>query len=163
MTNEQISVINAFYLPLEAKQRDIRSAVSELPYRIVVGWYNGHYRKNSCGEWERSAYPIPEVDLMGLCDIEIHFDGICVSTKLLRDKALDCTFDRFSDLQFEAHGVQDFLLDFYWKGITLEAMKRNIRESQETEIGITFYLPFDSDADRIRHLLLSLRDEGFYY
>ena len=163
LTKEQIRDLNTIYLLLEAKQKTIKAALIDLTDRIVIGWYNGHYRRNCRGEWEYGAYPIPEVDLIGLCDVEIHFDCICITAKLHRDKSLDYAFDRLEDYPFETYGVQDYLLDFYHDGLTLEDMKQNIRKSREDEIGFTFTLPFDTNVEEIRRLILLLREEGFYY
>lgn len=160
ISREQIEYINTAYLPLEAKQREIKSVISDLPYKIVTGWYNGHYHRNENGCWERTAYPIPEVDLMGLCDIEIYFHRVCVTTKMRRDKALEYNFSTLDSYQFEAYGVVDYLNDFYREGISFQSFRDAILNCSEDEIGFTFSVPLDSE---IRPLILLFMQEGFYY
>ena len=99
----------------------------------------------------------------GFCDIEIQFDKISVSTKLKRDVALTYSFEKFSEYEFEAYGVEDYLADFYHKGQTLQEMKENIRACNEAEIGFSFVFPFGVEGKQIFEFVKLLRREGFYY
>ena len=122
-TNERgvVSVIsrdllNEAYSGLEAKHDEIIRALTNRIFELGSGWYNGHYQKDPEGKWVRDAYPIPVITVKGLCDIEIQFDGISVSTKLKRETALEYPFDKFMDHGFEAYGVEDYLGDYYHPG-----------------------------------------------
>lgn len=74
--------LNEAYSRLEAKHNEIIRALSHRIFELDSGWHNGHYQKNSAGKWVRDAYPISVITVKGLCDIEIQFDRISVSTKL---------------------------------------------------------------------------------
>lgn len=150
--------LNRIYQPLEQKLNILQQMLHDLPYRIRTGWFSGHYYRNDQGEWERSSFPIPEVDLINLCDIEIHFDRICVTTKLSRDDALSFPYEILTGYSYETYGGQDYLLDF-------PASSRNhaILQSSEIEIGFTFSLNFDVDRKEITDLVTLLIREGFYY
>lgn len=63
---------------------------------------------------------------MGFCDVEIHLDYIAVTTKLSRQNALGNTFAKVSGYEFEAFGVEDYLSDYYHKGMSIQEMKKNI-------------------------------------
>lgn len=150
--------LNRIYQPLEQKLNILQQMLHDLPYRIRTGWFSGHYYRNDQGEWERSSFPIPEVDLIDLCDIEIHFDKLCVTTKLSRNDALSFPYEILSGYSYETYGVEDYLLDF-----PQENRISAIRQSREKEIGFTFFMDFDSDSREIIDLIVLLIREYFYY
>ncbi|OUN23473.1 hypothetical protein B5G37_08375 [Pseudoflavonifractor sp. An85] len=115
------------------------------------------------GNWTREAYPIPVIGVKGFCDIEVQPDHISVSTKLKRSTALNYSFVKFAEYDFEAYGVEDYLADFYHPGQTIEELKENIRACQEQEIGFSFSFPFDVNGQRMYEFVKLLRREGFYY
>ena len=169
-TNERgvVSVIsreslNEAYSGLEAKHNEIIRAMTNRIFELESGWYNGHYQKNADGKWVRDAYPIPVIAVKGLCDIEIQFDRISVSTKLKRDMALAYPFDKFMDYEFEAYGVEDYLSDYYHPGQPVQELKDNIKASDEAEIGFSFTFPFEVGGKQIFEFVKMLRREGFYY
>lgn len=115
------------------------------------------------GNWFRESCPIPVIDVKGLCNIEIPFDKITISTKLKRSAALAYPFEKFAGLEFEAYGVEDYLTDFYHSGQTTQELQENIRACDEKEIGFSFVFPFDVDGEQIFEFVKMLRREGFYY
>lgn len=169
-TNERevISVIsrdslNEAYSGLEAKRNEISCALTHRIFELESGWYNGHYQKDSNGQWVCDAYPIPVITVKGLCDIEIQFDRISVSTKLKREMALEYPFDKLMDYEFESYGVEDYLSDYYHPGQSVQELKVNIGASSEAEIGLSFLLPHDVTGQKIFEFVKMLRREGFYY
>lgn len=163
MNKELLNEMNAAYYRLEMKEAKIVQALLHRIFEPESGWYNGHYHRNEVGEWNRESYPIPVVSVNGLCDIEIHFDKIIVTTKLKRDAVLAYSFEKFAQYKFEVYGVEDYLADFYNEGQTVKEMKENIRTSGETEIGFSFVFPFDIDEKKIYEFAKLLRREGFFY
>lgn len=162
-TDDFMEAVNATYYRLEMKQAQIAQALFHRIFEVESGWYSGHYHKGANGNWVRESYPIPVVEVKGLCDIEISFDKISVSTKFKRAKALEYSYDKISKYSFEAFGVDDYLCDFYGSGMTFEELKVNISRSEETEIGFTFYFPFEVEGKVIFEFVKLLRREGFYY
>lgn len=163
MDKTLLSEINAAYSRLEMKRAQIISALFHGMFKLESGWYSGHYHKDDGGQWIRESYPIPVIGVKGLCDIEVQFDKLSVSTKLKRDVALDYSFQKFSVYEFEAYGVEDYLADFYHPGQTIEEMKEKIRASEEAEIGFSFMFPFDVEGRQLFKFVKRLRHEGFYY
>lgn len=157
-----LNEINAAYSQLEMKQNEIANGLNGA-YEIEYGWYNGHYHKDDMGDWRREAYPIPVVGVKGLCDIEISFDKISVSSKLKRTKALEYSYVKILSYDFEVFGVEDYLCDFYKSGMSAKELKANISNSKEEEIGFAFSFPFDVEAGEIVELVRLLSQEGFYY
>lgn len=163
MDKELLKEINSVYYHLEMKQAEINHTLFHRIFELESGWYNGHYHKNDAGEWHRESYPIPITSVKGFCDIEIQFDKITVSTKLKKDAALTYSFEKFSEYEFEAYGVEDYLADFYHEGQTLQEMKENICACNEAEIGFSFVFPFGVEGKQIFEFVKLLRREGFYY
>lgn len=163
MNKELLREMNAAYYRLETKEAEVVRALMHEIFELQSGWYNGHYHRNEAGEWSRESYPIPVISVNGLCDIEIQFDKVSVSTKLKRDAALAYSFEKLAQYEFEAYGVEDYLADFYHAGQTVKEMKENIRTSGEAEIGFSFVFPFDIDGKQIFEFAKLLRREGFFY
>ena len=163
MDNQILNEINAVYYRLESKQIEFVNALSHRMFELESGWYNGHYHEDEAGNWFRESYPIPVIGVKGLCDIEIPFDKITISTKLKREAALAYSFEQFERYEFEAYGVEDYLTDFYHSGQTVQKLKENIRVCDEKEIGFSFVFPFDVDGKKIFEFVKLLRREGFYY
>ncbi|MBP3701903.1 MAG: hypothetical protein J6I64_08430 [Lachnospiraceae bacterium] len=96
-------------------------------------------------------------------NIEIQFNTISVSTKMKREAVLAYSFDKFSGYRFEAYGVEDYLVDFYHEGQTIQELKEHICASDEAEIGFSFVFSFDVEGTQIFEFVKLLRREGFYY
>lgn len=163
MDRELLNKIDAAYRHLESKQAELAAALRRGALELAFGWYNGHYHKSDTGEWQREPYPIPVISVKGLCDLEIQFDQISVSAKLKREAALACSYEKFSEYEFEVYGVEDYLADFYHQGQTIRQMKENICACAEAEIGFSFVFPFEAEGKQIFEFVELLRREGFYY
>lgn len=157
-----IQSLNALYAPLDTRSQALLSLLREAFPRTTQGWYNGHYAKNAEGEYELHHFPIPEVNVKGLCDVELHFDAVYISSKLHRTHALAFNYELLQNVPFEAYGVEDYLKDFYLPGMTHEQLISAIIASSEREIGFSFRFPTDTlDADLIDFIQL-LHFEGFH-
>ena len=163
MNQELFHEMQRFYDRLETRSGQLFHALFHRVFELEVGWYSGHYHKMEDGNWTREAYPIPVIGVKGFCDIEVQPDHISVSTKLKRSSALNYSFVKFAEYDFEAYGVEDYLADFYPPGQTIEELKENIRACQEREIGFSFSFPFDVDGQKMYEFVKLLRREGFYY
>ena len=155
--------MNAAYDRLEKKHDALVQALFHRIFELESGWFNGHYQKNKDGSFSRDSYPIPVISVKGICDVEIQFDRIDVSTKLEREKALTYSFDKMADYSFEAYGVEDYLGDYYHEGQTIQELRDNILGSEEKEIGFSFTFSFDTEGEKILEFVKLLRREGFYY
>lgn len=154
--------LNEIYYPLDLKQAEL-NALFRGNFELKSSWYNGHYHKDESGNWCRESYPIPVIGVKGLCDIEIPFDKISISTKLKRDAALGYPFEKLAGYEFEAYGVENYLTDFYHPGQTAQDLRDNIRACNEKEIGFSFVFPLDRDGKQIFEFVKLLQQEGFYY
>jgi len=163
MNKELMNEINSEYQRLDLKKAEIVFALFHGIFETESGWYNGHYHKNGDGEWEREPYPIPVVSINGLCDMEIHFDKVTVSSKMKRNAALAYSFDNILKYEFEVYGVDDYLADFYRHGQTENEIKENIQSSNEKEIFFSFSFPFDVEGKFLYEFAKMLQREGFFY
>ena len=152
------SQLNEIYRELDAKARAIGRTL-----HCPVGYYNGHYRKNESGEYEKDYYPIPEVTVKGLCDIEIGLDEISVTTKLTKAQALSYDYEKIKAYAFEVYGVEDYLNDFYTDGDTINGMIERIEKSEEEHIGFCFSFSFEVGSDTVCDFVELLKKEGFFY
>ena len=163
MNKQFLNEINDEYNKLELKEAEIFHALFHRIFDLESHWYSGHYYKDDNGKWFLTSYPIPVIDVKGFCDIEVGFDKISISTKLKREKALTYSFKKFENYEFEAYGVNNYLLDFYHSGQSLRILKDNVNASDEEEIGFSFVFPFDVEGKEIFEFVKLLRREGFYY
>ena len=157
--------LNKVYQKLEIKMHEITAPFLSLHNGIpfTCGYYNGHYFKNSDGEYKEDYFPIPVISLEKLCDIEIGLENISISTKLKRDAALQFDYNNLCDYTFEVYGVEEYLEDFYVEGNSIEELITNISNSSEKEIGISFQFSWDVTVEQIEKLVRLLKREGFYY
>lgn len=163
MDKHFLNELNDAYSQLETKKTEITDTLSNNIFKLESGWYNGHYARDESGNWFRESYPILVIEVKGLCDIEIEFDKISVSTKLKRETALNYSFKEFTGFDFEAYGVENYLADFYHFGQTIQDMKENILACDEKEIGFSFVFPFDIGKKEIFDFILLLHTENFFY
>jgi hypothetical protein len=157
-----IEQLSAVYAPLEEKADQLLRGLCDI-FVARLGWYNGHYRRGDDGEYHRDAFPIPVVAVRGYCDVEVNLDCVTVTAKLKRARALEYSYEKVKNVAFEAYGVEDYLLDFYTAGSTIDSMKAAILKSGEAEIGFGFRLNFGIDGNGICGFVELLRKEGFYY
>lgn len=157
------TLIDSVYSTLESKCLEIMNKLTPAHPGVSFGWYNGHYHKNQRKEWVREAYPIPVIELKGVCDIEVSLDKITVSTKLNRADAINFDFNKFEGYKFEAYGVNDYLKDFYTEDCTFEDMKNSIISSTEEEIGFSVSFPFGVSITKVSRLVDLILNEKFYY
>ena len=156
-------MLNQIYRNLELKCMELVSVLQHRIFKIKTGFYNGNYHRGEEGAYTMDYYPIPVIEVRGYCDVEIELDHIAISTKLRKETALDYSFEKVKKYPFEAYGVEDYLADYYHPGQPVEALKENIRKSDEREIGFSFYFDFDVEKEKIFEFVKLLRREGFYY
>ncbi len=163
LSSDFLHEMNEVYFHLEQRRAQVIHALTHRVFTLESGWYNGHYEKDESGKYRMNYYPIPVVSVKGLCDIEIGFDSMTISTKLPRQKALEYSFEKAMRFPFEAYGVEDYLTDYKTNGVTIEQMRENIKESNEREIGFSFSLPPDLSENELYEFVKLLRREGFFY
>ncbi len=157
---ETIDLLNRVYRRLEGKGTELGKALRGFDAKLA--WYNGHYRRQPDGGFAMDHFPIPVVEVKGCCDIEINLDSVTVSARLRREDALSFAYEKLSNYEFEAYGVEDYLGDLYRPGMTVQELTEKIRRCAEGEIGFSFRFDFDADGDAMYDFVTLLRQEGFY-
>lgn len=159
MTQADKGALNALYAPLETKRAALVKRLRGKGFQVSSGWFNGHYSRDSSGEYTMEYFPIPVISVAGLCDIELHFEELTVSAKLSRRQALEHTFAGLEGYAFEAYGIRDYLKGFYFPGQDLDTLRQNILSSDEEEVGFSFA----AELENVTDLVALLRGAGFYY
>ena len=162
MDEKYLAAIDAAYFSLEEKKTELLSTLSAARLRVKDGWHNGNYHKNELGEWERESYPIPVLELAGLCDIEVGFNRISVSTKLPTDCIESIRPEDFTPLDFEVYDVENFLEDIYTSRQPFIQLKASVKRHPTHEVGFTFYYPPQTTTTPILELIDLLDKNGFY-
>ena len=152
------SELNEIYKKLDDKAREIGKLL-----QCNFGYYNGHYHKNESGNYQMDYFPIPVIEMKGVCDIEIELDQVSVTTKLTREKALSYDFEKVKTYKFEAYGIEDYLEDFYTEGDTIDTMVEKITKSEEESIFFSFYFPYETDPNSICEFVNFIHTDGFFY
>ena len=162
--SELRNLLNALYEPLQVRADMLYGILrkEKLGYEIRRGFFNGHYRKNERGEYEKDFYPIPEIELLGLCDIEIGFNETCVTAKLDKARLAELGSETFSPYSFEIYGVEDWLLAFGDSDSFATAVQSAL-ESGETEFFFSFSLDGQTDSPSLVELIKLLVQKGFHY
>lgn len=156
--------LNQLYRPLAEKLHELIAKLTKLHggFKVTSGFYNGHYHKNAAGLYQADAYPIPVISVMGLCDIEIDFDGITVTTKLSKEQIATFDWNTLGDVQFEVYGVEDYLRDYGNERI-VDEINGNVLPSAEREFFVSFSFPTTTGGEGIMRFLRTLQKNHFYY
>ena len=150
--------LNEIYAKLDKKAQDIAKLLG-----CDYGYYNGHYHKNETGNYEKDYFPIPVISVKGLCDVEIDLDGISVTAKLTKDRAISYDFEKIKSFNFEVYGVENYLEDFYVLGDTIASMIEKLSNCKEENVFFSFYFTNDTPVDTICKLVKLIEEEGFFY
>lgn len=158
-----LNEINSAYSQLETRMIAVYGSLYHRMFELECGWYNGHYSLGEDGGWVRDSYPIPVVSVKGLCDVEISFTGITLTTKMRRTQAIEYSFAKLAKYDFEAYGVKDYLSSYRSKGESIQEFKKKLSNTKEREIFITFTIPEEMTGDEMYNFAKLLKREGFYY
>ncbi len=156
--------LNRLYRPLNEKAHEFITEMTKLHggFKIESGFYNGHYHKNSEGNYQPDSYPIPVISVKGLCDIEIDFDGNSITSKLSKKQIISFDWNILGKIRFEVYGVNDFLQD-YGDDQSAREISKLVQNSEEKEFFISFYYPASESGENVLKLLRKLQKNGFYY
>ena len=157
-------VLNRVYKHIVEKSKEFVTALekSQSNYKVTSGFFNGHYHKDYEGQYLADAYPIMVISIIGLCDIEVDFDSITVTTKLSKVQTQIFDWKVLDGTSFEVYGVDNYLID-YGSNQGLDAICEKILPSTEKEFFISFYLPVIISANEIITMINTLRSNEFYY
>ena len=165
---EFLNDLQNFYSNIEKIAEVLTSSLKNQSLSIDSGWYNDHYHIEN-GNWIREAYPIKVLTLNGLCDIEIGFFNIAITSKLKKEQALLYNFSSLEslNLKYDVYGVENFLLDFKNEFFDeKEKIKNKIKNSSEEDIAFSFYFELNSSKSNIQKIVNTinlLRDNKFFY
>lgn len=156
--------LNQLYRPMDEKLNELIAKLTKLHggFQVTSGFYNGHYHQNAAGLYQADAYPIPVISVMGLCDIEIDFDGITITTKLSKDQITAFDWNTLGDAHFEVYGVENYLRDYGNEQIAGQ-IKNNILSADEEEFFVSFSRPLNTGGEEIVRFLRTLQKNDFYY
>lgn len=156
--------LNGFYKPLCNKMNDISALLKAhfAEYTATHGFFNGHYHKSQNGEYAMDFYPIPVISVMGLCDIELDYDSVTVTTKCTKNQTLEFEHTKLYGYHFEVYGVNDYLRDYGDESNTAD-FKELIKNSPENEFFYSFILSPNISASGVIDLLKTIQCCKFYY
>ncbi len=156
--------LNRLYRSLDERAHEFVIEMTKLhgDFKIESGFYNGHYHKNSEGNYQPDSYPIPVIGVKGLCDIEIDFDGNSITSKLSKEQIISFDWSILEKVRFEVYGVNDFLRD-YGDDRSAGEISGSVQNSEEKEFFVSFYYPVSESGENVLKLLRKLQKNGFYY
>lgn len=157
-------LLNALYEPLQVRADMLHGIINKekLGYELRRGYFGGHYRKNARGEYEMDFYPIPEIELRGLCDIEVGFFETGVTAKLQKKRLAELDASVLAPYRFTVSGVEEWEIDFGDQS-DFAAVVKNAENSMETELFFCFTLDAEASGEEIAELARRIKASGFYY
>ena len=60
--------LNKLYYRLEMKQTELFQGLFHRCFELKKGYYNGNYHRDKSGNYVMEYYPIPIIEVQGLCD-----------------------------------------------------------------------------------------------
>ncbi len=161
-SKDLLNDLNKLYYRLEMKQTELFQGLFHRCFELKRGYYNGNYHRDKSGNYVMEYYPIPIIEVQGLCDVEINVENITVSTKLTKQNAVEYNYEKIEEYAFEAYGVEDYLQDFYEPGMTKEELQAEITKSEEKEIGFSFKFGFDITGNEMYEFVKCFAERVFF-
>lgn len=163
-TENQKMYLNSIYSGLNCRAKALAEKIRSLTsVNVAVGFYNGHFERMGDGRLVSSEYPIPEVEVKGLCDIEFHLEHIVMTAKLAKKEALQVDPIFLKSLTVEVFGVENYLEDYYDPSIEWSESLAKLKNSRESEFFFSFKFPHNRRDEHLLEFIRRIRNEGFYY
>ena len=131
--------LNQVYAPLHGRAVRLTQALSRNGIEAKWGWYANHSVKVD-GEYQTEEFPIPVVEVPGLCEIGFNLDGCWLEFQLPRESALAFDWERLPEGS-EVYGVENYLMDFYHAGMDRAGIAARIAESTEPAVNTALAFP----------------------
>ena len=135
--------LNQVYAPLRGRASRLARALAEKGLKAEWGWYANHFVKVD-GEYQAEEFPIPVIEVQGLCEIGLNLDECWVEFQLSRKAALSFDWEQLPE-GAEVYGVAQYLVDFYTAGMDRAGIAGRIAQSAEQTVNIA--LPFPSQVE----------------
>ena len=147
--------LNSAYAALGRRASALKVALTEAGERASWNWYAYHSTLID-GEYRVEEFPIPVVEVEGLCDIGFHMDEIFVEFRLSFDHAFGFDFGQLPQ-PFEVYGAEDYFHNFYTDGMDPDGIAARIMGSGEQEVCVSINLPGDTETDVLTALTADCR------
>lgn len=134
--------LNDVYTPLRARAAGLTKLLTQAGYDARWGWYGNHSVQVD-GVYRTQEFPIPVVDVTGLCDVGFNLDNCWLELHLSRAQALAFDWRQLPE-GAEVYGAEDYLSDFYHAGMDVSGVAGRIAESREENVHTA--LSFSQDA-----------------
>ncbi len=156
----EFETLNNIYKPLYDYVKTTVDRLKSCGYKCEWGYYNYHYiRRNN--DWALEYFPIPVIEVNGMCDIGIDLNHIFIEYKLIKKAALKYDFKKLKKYKFEIYGVEEYLDDFYNENMDFEGIKGRIDKSEETTIGISIFLNEKTPFEQILEVVKLIEESYF--
>ena len=144
----EFELLNTIYENLNQRRNEILKCLKVYGYECKCGYYSQHsIRFNN--EWLIEQYPIPVITVKGFGDVGIDINHIFLEVIISRSQGLSFDFNKLRDYHFEVYGIDDFKMDFYNSKGSIATIHSKISDSEENEIGISFFFPKDTEGSRV--------------
>lgn len=150
--------LNKTYKDLYDRAMALCTPLKNQGYSLKWGYYAFHSVKVK-NEYVTEYFPIPVINVNGICDVGFDLDCVFVEAMLYREEAIEFNFSTIP-YNFEAYGATEYLQDFYNNNMDLEGINKRIEESKEQEIGIGFEFEKNVDDVHVLNLINYLNENG---
>lgn len=148
MNIDKFELLNSIYKPLQERVKSIVNKLKSNNYKCEWSYFGQHYIKHN-DDWCLEYFPIPVINVIGICEIGIGLEHIFIEYKMLKQTALNYDFNKLNKYKFEVYGVENYLNDFYNAEMDLNNIDSRILESKEKEVGISIFLEKEASLEDI--------------
>ena len=139
--------LNQIYGLLHHRALRLTRALAQGGIEAKWGWYANHSVMVD-GEYQTEEFPIPVVEVSGLCEIGFNLDGCWLEFQLPRESALAFDWERLPE-EIEVYGVENYLMDFYHIGMDRSGIAVRIAESTEQAVNAALAFPADAELEAL--------------
>ena len=149
---KNMELINNSYRPLHERAVNLAKLLNKLGFTVEWGYYNQHSAKVD-DEYYLEYYPIPVITVKDVCDIGLDFTQCFIEGKLYSEDIEKLQLSMLNGFKFEIYGVENYLSDLYFEDMSNEEFYDSVRESGETEVGISILLDGEPSAQEVLDII----------
>lgn len=160
-----LNIVKNFYQRINQKQSELYYSLDVRMFdkRVKCGYYPA-YVKGEDGQYTETDYPVATVSIKGLCDFDVDFEKIYVSTALGGENAFKLNYKEFEQYRFEIAPFKKINDILFTSEMNIEDFKEKIPKVKANAFYYTFFFNYDElTRDNVLNFAKLLNKREFFY
>lgn len=162
MENPFIQQLNDFYHDLNLHWIDLYTALNHRVFSLKSEYSEKHSCFDDAGERISSDYPLPLIEVEGICEFQVGPDHLSCFSKIQKQAVSVLDSQSFHTFPFDLWGEDDYYTLLYRTSRDSISVSAATAASDERRFVVHFRLPVHMEADKIYLFAKLLRKSGFF-